>query len=58
MPNFISTSLSIVSFSGIAALLTGGMESGIMYLGSIALISLSCFYVSIKKKNDAVNIIK
>ena len=50
--------LSIVSFSGIAAFLTGGMESGIMYLGSIALISLSCFYVSIKKKNDAVNIIK
>ena len=46
--------LSIVTFSGIVALLTGGMESGIMYLENIALISLGCLYLSIKKKNNVV----
>lgn len=50
--------LSIVTFSGIVALLTGEMESGIIYFGNIALIYLGCLYVSIKKKNNAVNTIK
>ncbi|GAA0084868.1 hypothetical protein UT300007_13070 [Clostridium sp. CTA-7] len=50
--------LSVVTFSGVIATLTGGIESGIMYAVNIALISLCCLYTSIKKKNDALTAVK
>lgn len=47
--------LAVVTFSGIVAVLSGGIESGIMYAVNIALVSLYCVYSSTKKKNDEVS---
>lgn len=44
--------LFVITLSGIAAILRGGIESGIMYAINIALVSLFCIYSSTKKKNN------
>lgn len=44
--------LSLVAFSGIVAVLSGGIISGIMYAVDMVSISLCCAYLSTKKKND------
>lgn len=49
--------LSVVTFSGIVAVLSGGIESGIVYAVNIILISLCYMYTSIKKKNDELSIV-
>ena len=49
--------LFVITFSGIAAILRGGMESGIMYAVNITLVSLCCMYSSTKKKNDELSTI-
>lgn len=50
--------LSVVTLSGIVAVLSGGIESGIKYAVNIALVSLYCVYSLTKKKNDELSTIR
>ena len=48
-------SLFFILFSGVAAFLIGGVKVVGIYAVNIALIYLSCIYVSSKKNNDELS---
>ena len=50
-------SLFFIVFSGIAAFLIGGVNYAGIYVVNIALIYLSCLYVSSKNKNNELSVL-